>query len=149
MPLPVLELCRRSIGRNRAARMTKADWVWFCDADYWFASSCWDAIVALPDTTGPLIFPRYVQMHCSKKLGDARIAVSQNTRGLIFAPKEEFKPVLMPRAIGGIQIVRGSVCRERGYLKDSLRWQQPAASPVFQSCSEDIFGNRWASNKYF
>jgi len=28
LPLPTAELCRRSIGRNRAALATQADWVW-------------------------------------------------------------------------------------------------------------------------
>src|SRR3954453_6873222 len=33
-------LNRRTIGRNAAALATKADWVWFTDADYCFGRDC-------------------------------------------------------------------------------------------------------------
>lgn len=49
-PMDSRELCRRSIGRNRAALATEADWIWFCDVDYWFAAECWTSFAALPPT---------------------------------------------------------------------------------------------------
>lgn len=136
-PLPVLELCRRSIGRNRAALATEADWVWFCDVDYWFGDACWTALAKMNPPRKPLIFPREVQMHAWRSLGDACIAATNPEPGLVAAPRDEFRPQRMRRAIGGIQIARGDVCRERGYLKDRPCWQHSSAHPQFQRCRED------------
>ena len=38
----------------------------------------------------------------------------------------DFTPETNIRAIGGIQLYRGSVARERGYLPDHPKWQRPA-----------------------
>lgn len=137
MELPVLELCRRSIGRNRAALASRAEWVWFCDVDHWFTGECWRALAAMPSPDKKLIFPSHVNFHRWKGLGDARIQAADAHEGLISAPVEEFEPVRMRRAIGGIQIVKGDVCREGGYLRTHSRWQQPSAVPEFQRCKED------------
>lgn len=137
LELPVLELCRRSIGRNRAALASSAEWVWFCDVDHWFSSECWRCLAAIASPDKKLIFPRSVNLHRWKELGDARIEAADGQNGLICAPVEEFEPVRMRRAIGGIQIVRGDVCRKSGYLSNHSRWQQPSAVPEFQRCRED------------
>ena len=39
-PLPEAELKRRAIGRNRSARLTTADWIWFADCDLIFHQGC-------------------------------------------------------------------------------------------------------------
>ncbi len=128
LPLPTAELCRRSIGRNRAALATLADWVWFCDADYWFTTECWEAFTRLGDTTARLIFPRHVNGHLSHDMGDRCIQRARELDGLVSAETSEFEPERMRRAIGGIQIVRGDYCREHGYLKNGRRAQRPRTS---------------------
>lgn len=140
LPLPQAELCRRSIGRNRAALVTQADWVWFCDADYWFTTACWEAFRQLHDVTEPLVFPRVVNGHCSHELGDERIRQAREADGLVSVAVSEFEPERMRRAIGGIQIVRGDYCREHGYLKDSRRAQQPRAE--WKRAHEDVWFRR-------
>lgn len=123
--LPTAELCRRSIGRNRAALATKADWVWFCDADYWFTTYCWEGFASLGDQPVKLIFPRFINGQRSHDLGDRSIRRAREIEGLVSVDVSEFRPERMSRAIGGIQIVRGSYCREQGYLKNSRRAQMP------------------------
>ena len=141
-PLPVLELCRRSIGRNLAALATEADWVWFCDADYWFGAECWDALTGVGDLEAALIYPREVLTHRTHELGDACIQQSLSTQGLLQADRSEFEPRRMRRAIGGIQLARGEVCRSLGYLTDSRRAQSPALLPEFTRCKEDVWFRR-------
>ena len=41
--MPPDTLGRRSIGRNKAAKMTKADVVWFVDCDYFYGKGCLEA----------------------------------------------------------------------------------------------------------
>ncbi|MFO8005997.1 glycosyltransferase, partial [Thioalkalivibrio sp.] len=45
--LPRERLFRRSIGRNRAALETRADWVWFTDCDLLFREKTLDTLAAL------------------------------------------------------------------------------------------------------
>jgi len=134
--LPTAELCRRSIGRNRAALATEADWVWFCDADYWFTTACWEGFTQLGNTPAPLVFPRQVNGHRSHDLGDRSIQSARDTEGLVSVDASEFKPERMTRAIGGIQIVLGSYCREQGYLKNNRRAQMPRIE--WQRTHEDV-----------
>jgi hypothetical protein len=137
-PMAARELCRRSIGRNRAALATEADWVWFADADYWFAAECWPAFGGIEGRREPLVFPREVWRHRSHALGDAYLERAAQATGLVWAEPGEFEPVRMRCAIGGIQIARGEVCRERGYLRESRRFQRPPRRAVFQQCREDV-----------
>lgn len=136
--LPVRELCRRSIGRNLAALRTTADWVWFCDADYWFDSDCWDVIAAGLPADAELIFPDKVRLHRTHAMGDQCIERAAKTKGLVAAVRSEFARRRMKRAIGGIQIARGDVCRELGYLRDSQRAQTPAPASQFTRCRQDV-----------
>jgi len=42
--LPTALLLNRAIGRNLAAKHTRADIVWFCDADYFFGEGALDVL---------------------------------------------------------------------------------------------------------
>jgi hypothetical protein len=137
VPLPILHLCRRSIGRNIVALSTNADWVWFCDADYWFGAQCWMTFAHFNELEHPLIYPRYVRMP-PLRWGDRCIETAQGLKGPLILPETEFRPVRMNRAIGGIQIVKGRICRERGYLRADRRWQRRASAPIFQESFEDL-----------
>jgi len=140
--LPVLELCRRSIGRNRAALTTEADWVWFCDVDYWFDERCWETFARGFPAEAQLVYPDTVAMHRTRELGDACIEATRCSRLPVQAELSGFEPQRMPRAIGGVQIVRGDVCREHGYLRHSRRAQSPAPEPEFTQCREDVWFRR-------
>ena len=139
---PLLEACKRSIGRNLAALATEADWVWFCDADYWFTSECWDEFTTIGSIEAALFFPRVVNTHRTHELGDMCIERALRTPGTVAADVKEFEPRVMRKAIGGIQIARGDVCRAQGYLRDSRRAQAPRKEAVFARNKEDVWFRR-------
>ena len=57
--LPKEQLFRRSIGRNKAAKNTKADWIWFTDCDIIFHENCLDTLAdELQGSDEVLVFPR-------------------------------------------------------------------------------------------
>lgn len=141
---PAVEVCHRSIGRNAAALATQADWVWFCDADHWFGAACWQAFHGIPKAKHALVFPRLVNVHRTHELGDALIERTRDTVGLVSADVSEFCPKKMNRAIGGVQIANGDVCRQKGYLPESERAQRPFASPIWVRTREDVwFRTHW------
>lgn len=137
--LPVLSLCRRSIGRNIAALSTTADWVWFTDADYWFSTECWQALSSIDPQRLALIYPRIVMTHAEHSMGDRAIETALKSEGLVSTDLSDFFPRPMKRAIGGIQIVSGDTCRERGYLPNHRRAQLPTQQPVFEKNHADVW----------
>ncbi len=61
--LPRRSLMRRAIGRDHAARVTEADWVWFTDCDVLFREDCLDRLAAaVQGRRDALIFPRVEQV---------------------------------------------------------------------------------------
>ena len=107
-------LRNRAIGRNICAKTTKADWVWFTDTDYCFNDRCWEMLTeAVKDTSADLVWPGIIR----------ETDWSTGQRLIESMKKWEVKPVYtentvdkrMSRAIGGVQIARGSVVRETGY----------------------------------
>jgi len=128
------KLFRRSIGRNMAARRSRADIVWFADCDYIFGEGCLDALAA-SEFTG-LTYPQEVQIHRAHHIGDAEIA--RIKPGELFTPDLSlFETKREKFAIGGLQIVPGDVARKYGYC-DGGRWQKPAdPAQGFQDTRED------------
>jgi hypothetical protein len=134
LSFPKAELFRRGIGRNYAGKASKADVVWFADADYLFGDGCLDALAAA-DFKG-LAFPREVQIHKSHHHGDAELArikpgeLFQPDMSL-FVPKQEKFPT------GGIIIVDGDTAR-KGY-NDGTKWCEPVdPAKGFVDPREDI-----------
>lgn len=124
--LPPENLCRRAIGRNHIAKTTPADWVWFADCDYVFGEGCIDAMPEqLASVDGPLAFPRIAHRSKTHELGDWAIR-QVDWLGLRCVLPEDYTPYTNRRAIGGIQIARGDVCREKGYLDGHAKFQRPA-----------------------
>lgn len=119
------ELFRRAIGRNRAAKETLADVVYFGDCDYFWTAGFWDALAAAQQQGCPhrLVFPRTVRIQRSHRLGDEEIAK--------IVPGELYEPDLSQyalreerKAIGGLQIVSGDTARGFGYC-DGTRFMTP------------------------
>ncbi|MBL9090229.1 MAG: glycosyltransferase family 2 protein [Planctomycetaceae bacterium] len=128
-------LFRRAIGRHHAARRTTADWVWFTDCDMVFRDGAIDSLADhLEATTERLLYPRQVMLHRTHALGDAAIERAKGAKSCLDIDPSEFKPKQYSRAIGGVQIVLGSVVREFGYCPEE-RWQRPADR--WQRCTED------------
>lgn len=136
---PPLELCRRSIGRNLAALASEADWIWFTDADYWFGAECWSSFRKLEAEDSVLVYPRYVKHHKSHAVGDEAIAAAHLSEGFIEANPVDFEPRRMRKAIGGIQIAKGAVCRDKGYLKNGRRAQSPVSTLLFERNQADVW----------
>lgn len=130
------QLMRRSIGRNVSAHETDADWVWFADCDMAFRGTFGAQFVrAVDGVTRSLCYPRHSLVNqgaasSTRALMDATAedTLTDPVLGLIDVRRDDYKRRTNPRAIGGIQIVRGNVARESGYLPNSSRYQRPANS---------------------
>lgn len=135
------QLMRREIGRNQVALATEADWVWFTDCDHCFGKDALDSIeTAAEGVNDVLIFPRHVLTHESHALGDAAIENLVSIPEIAGLKEHEFSPKLNRRAIGGVQIARGAVVRELGYLKDSKL--QHWYAETWQRCIGDTWFRR-------
>ncbi len=120
----VHRLGRRSIGRNFSAITTRADLVWFADCDLHFGAGCLEALARLEWPEGAtMVYPRHAMISRDHATGDAQLA--RAGRGDLLLPPDEFIPFRYPRAIGGVQIVRGDFAREHGYLNGVEKWQRP------------------------
>lgn len=123
------ELFRRSIGRNLAAKSTKADWIWFTDCDIIFHEGCLDGLAdELQGRDDPLVFPRYglgTQM-----LSDDDEILNKGREGpaILDIPLDQFVPYLGERskAKGPYQITHGDVARACGYCESISLYQKPA-----------------------
>jgi len=139
--LPMERLVIRGIGRNLAGLATDADWVWFADCDYVFGPDALDALAScVRGTDTPLAFPRTVFGSRSHAEGDEAILKASGEPRPQAVRFEDFLPQRMSRAIGGIQICRGDVARQRGYLKDAAF--QQITFPRWRRTREDAWFRR-------
>jgi hypothetical protein len=138
------KLFRRSIGRNMAARSTKADWVWFTDCDIVFYKNCLDSLSnCLQGEKGSLFFPK--EEKTTDMLEDDDPLLSSNAKPQVVDIKTE-KFNLYKRcksrdkARGPFQIVHGDVARAVGYCEKLFMFQ--TESECWQKAYEDsVF--RW------
>jgi len=162
MPIKVISatnegiLGRRAILRNLAAKTSKADLVWFCDADHVFLDGVLDRLALLEWPEGAsMIYPREIMIHKDHSTGDQacrRIAFSDEAIVTGTGPRvvhlnpSEFVPKEYNRAIGGVQIVRGDFARRFGYLDGDEAWQKPAEVP-FGDFRDDVAYRRFCEAK--
>lgn len=152
--LSVPRMTRRCIGRNVAAKQTDADIVWFCDADHVFSTGIfdqlatkeWPADEAKDEGSGvpaSMIFPQDILIHKDHQTGDEVLKSIagfgiENISLPRLLPPQDFIPKHYHRAIGGVQIVKGDLAREIGYLDGNENWQQPNPDGVLRSFRDDI-----------
>lgn len=125
--LPRQALFRRAIGRNLAAKQSKADWVWFTDCDVLFRDGCLDSLAAaLQGRRDALVFPS--AEHCTGLLPPEAPLLSP-----AMAPMQvlDVDPTLFShfprdRATGPLQITHGDVARAVGYCESLPYYQQPS-----------------------
>lgn len=143
LPLSKPELFRRAIGRNKAALASEADVVWFTDCDHLFnygaVRSAYEQGKEIKESDDRwMIHPQMVQIHRNHRLGDKLLETAFDYLwGQFKIPLEQFAPRRERKAIGGLQIVPGWLCRKEGYLDDT-KWVEPTDSPHFLSCKGDV-----------
>lgn len=120
-------LFRRSIGRNHAALITKADWIWFTDCDSIFYQNCFSSLrQQLRYELSPLVFP--LIEHRSRPLHPEHTHLSFDGGhiSLVDIEPNDFVATAITRATGPLQIVHGDVARKLGYCQQSTIYQKPA-----------------------
>jgi len=139
--LPKERLFRRAIGRNLSALQTKADWIWFADVDMCFRENCLAQVTdATRNAAESLVFPRTIQISASHEEGDSALDLVANNPCVQDIDPAGFIPHHYPRAIGGVQIVRGEIARRLGYCRDSEKHQRPLAR--WQRTYDDVVFRR-------
>ena len=126
--LPPGELFRRSIGRNRAARGTPADWVWFADCDILFHRGCMDTLAdQLQGRRDPLTYPKEERVTAMLGESDPLLLAERDRPKVVDIDPAQFKLLPNPpRAKGAYQIVHGDVARQGGYCGQLSVFQRPA-----------------------
>ena len=133
------ELVNRSIGRNMAAKATRADVVWFADCDLVFGDGAIDSLYMDEAWSGEekLFRPNHVLNHNSREIGDEYI---DRVGSLCSYDVEDrdFTRIRIRKASGAYQIVSGDVARKYGYVPDIRTHQQPYRQPNFRRTFSDV-----------
>ncbi len=139
--LPKEKLFRRSIGRNIASKQSSADVIWFCDIDYLFNQQITLQLAHYHclKSDKNIVYPEVVNTNVTHSFGDSYVErMGDLPPHVVEIDPDHFMPKKYGKAIGGIQITKGSYCREYGYL-DNTKWTRPVdASKGFRSCKGDV-----------
>ncbi|MDP7591348.1 MAG: glycosyltransferase family A protein [Litorilituus sp.] len=117
------KLFRRGIGRNMAARSTKADWLWFTDCDIIFHQNCLDSLAEqLQGKQESLYYPR--QERTTEMLAQDDPMLRQDSEPqLVDIETDGFSLHARDKAKGAFQIVHGDVARAIGYCEKLRMFQ--------------------------
>jgi hypothetical protein len=142
-PLSKGKLFRRGIGRNMAARSTKADWIWFTDCDIIFHENCLDSLAdSLQGEKGLLFFPEEEKITEMLEDNDP-LLINDAEPQVIDIETENFsfyeRSKSRDKARGPFQIVHGDVARALGYCEklsmfqtESKRWRKTYEDTAFR-----------------
>ena len=134
-PLSKGRLFRRGIGRNMAARSSKADWLWFTDCDIIFHGNCLDSLAdELQGRRDILLFPKEERTTPMLASSDPMLQEGRKPQ-LVDISTEEFSLHSRDCAKGAFQIVHGDVARAIGYCEGLSLYQTP--SNHWCKCYED------------
>jgi hypothetical protein len=142
-PLPREQLFRRAIGRNLAAKSSRADWVWFTDADILFHRGCLDTLAdVLQGRNDRLVHPRIGLGTQLLEEDDPILQKGRAGPALLEIPLDRFTPYGGPRekAKGPHQITHGDIARACGYC-DSIPYYQTPADRWMKTYEDRAF--RW------
>jgi hypothetical protein len=128
-PLPPPELFRRAIGRNRVARSTSADWVWFTDCDIVFHRDCIDTLSAqLQGRQDLLCYPKFERITPMLTEDDPVLAAERDRPRVVDIDTSQFTLAANPpKAKGAYHIVHGDAARQCGYCEQVAVYQRPVA----------------------
>ena len=140
--LPPPELFRRSIGRNRVARATQADWVWFSDCDIVFHRGCIDGLAdQLQGRQDLMTYPKQERITPMLAETDPVLAAERDRPRVADIDTSQFELATNPpKAKGAYQVVHGDVARLCGYCEQIPLYQRPA--PRWAKTYEDA-AYRW------
>jgi hypothetical protein len=142
--LPPENLFRRAIGRNQAALRSHTELVWFTDCDYLFGEGCLDGLwKSWNELEGfaSMVFPEQFVTMLNHQIGDDLVredaeGEADDSDDLTLRP-DLFKVQRSRKAIGGLQIVPGSLARKHGYLDGHRKYQKPLSKP-FANFHDDV-----------
>ncbi len=141
VPLQREELMRRAIGRNRAARASSADWVWFSDCDLLFHQGCLDGLAdELAGKSDALVFPREERCTPMLKPSDDMLLAAAQSPQVVEIDSRRFETQLCTKATGPLQIMRGDLARRFGYC-GSIRCYQTTTEHWRKTYEDRAF--RW------
>lgn len=129
-PLARPELFRRAIGRNRIARSTTADWVWFTDCDIVFHRDCIDTLSAqLQGRQDLLCYPKFERITPMLTEDDPVLAAERDRPRVVDIDTSQFTLAENPpKAKGAYHIVHGDAARQCGYCEQVGLYQRPVSS---------------------
>lgn len=126
--LPREQLFRRAIGRNMAAKATRADWIWFTDCDVMFRDDCLDGLAAaLQDRRDVLVHPREERISRMYRDDDPLLTAAAGQPRLVDIDPGQFSIKVLHKATGPMQIAHGDVARACGYCEGIRFYQTPSA----------------------
>ncbi len=127
-PLTPPELFRRAIGRNRVARSTKADWIWFTDCDIVFHRDCIDSLaIKLQARQDLLTYPKFERITPMLTEDDQVLAAERDRPRIVDIDTSQFTLAANPsKAKGAYHIVHGDAARQCGYCEQIPVYQRPA-----------------------
>jgi hypothetical protein len=127
--LPPPELFRRAIGRNRAARATRADWIWFTDCDIVFHRDCMDGLAAaLQGRQDLLVYPKHERITPMLAETDPVLAAERDRPRVADIDTGQFELAANPpKPKGAYHIVHGDAARACGYCEQVPLYQRPVA----------------------
>ena len=142
--LPKEQLFRRAIGRNIAAKQSKADWIWFTDCDVVFHENALDQMAGeLAGITEPLVYPKKMQVTELLPKDDPLFEQVRHNPSICELETTKFTERTFTRATGPIQIVHGHIARTCGYCDDLPVYQK--TMPSWSKCYDDR-AFRWLIN---
>ncbi len=122
------ELFRRAIGRNRVARTSHADWIWFTDCDIVFHRDCLDTLAReLQGRQDLLTYPKFERITPMLEETDPVLAAERDRPRVVDIDTSQFTLAANPpKAKGAYHIVHGDVARRCGYCEQIPVYQRPA-----------------------
>jgi len=120
------DLLRRGIGRNKAAKETQADWIWFTDCDLLFGENTFSSLKQeLRKESCILAFPEQVARTSLLDKEHDVLCNGKKTSVEECLKQANFSSHTFSKATGPVQIVHGDTARRYGYCDQVDCYQQP------------------------
>lgn len=133
------KLFRRGIGRNMAARASKADWIWFTDCDIIFHENCLDSLAEQLQGKKEILYYPHSEHTTEMLTDDDPMLRKEAEPQLVDIETSNFSSHTRDKAKGAFQIVHGDVARAIGYCEkirifqtECLCWRKTFEDTAFK-----------------